>query len=88
MMVDDAVARSVAILDRLARIVSLATNVQFPNGKIYFRSNKLSVIHRDMQMPETQRLLEISQSDVLNLLVEYRDGWNHEQLTFSNGGSR
>jgi hypothetical protein len=82
MMIDDAVARSLAILDRLAGIVSLITNVHF--DKVYFRSGKLKVIHRDVNMPETQRLLEISESDTFNLLLEYRDGWNHEKLTYSD----
>lgn len=84
MMIDDAIARSLAILDRLARLVSLVTNVQFTNGKVYFRSNKLAIIHRDVNIPQTQRLLEISESEEFTLLLNYRDGWNHEQLTFSN----
>jgi len=81
MMIDDAVARSLAILDRLAAIVSLVGNVEFE--KVYFRSGKLKVIHRDLNTPETKRLLEIAEGDVLNLLIEYRDGWNHTQLTHS-----
>src|SRR5947209_5562628 len=79
MMIDDAVARSLAILDRLAVIVSLVGNVHFE--KVYFRSGKLKVIHRDVNTPDTKRLLEIAEGDVLNLLLEYRDGWNHIQLT-------
>lgn len=81
MMIDDAVARSLGILDRLARIVSLVGNVPFE--KVYFRSNKLKVIHRDVNTPETKRLLEIAESGVLNLLIEYRDGWNHTTLISS-----
>lgn len=81
MMIDDAVARSLAILDRLAAIVCLVGKVKF--NKVYFRSGKLQVIHRDMNTPETKRLLEIAEGDVLNLLIEYRDGWNHTQLTHS-----
>ena len=81
MMIDDAVARSLAILDRLAVIVSLVGNVHFE--KVYFRSGKLKVIHRDVNTPETKRLLEIAEGEVLNLLIEYRDGWNHTKLTHS-----
>lgn len=81
MMIDDAVARSLAILDRLAVIVSLVGNVHF--DKVYFRSGKLKVIHRDINTPETKRLLDIAEGDILNLLIEYRDGWNHTQLTHS-----
>lgn len=82
MMIDNAVARSLAIMDRLAKIVSLVGNVAF--DKVYFRSGKLSVIHRDMQMPETKRLLDISDNVLFKFLVSYRDDWNHEQLTFSS----
>lgn len=81
MMIDDAVARSLAILDRLAVIISLVGNVHFE--KVYFRSGKLKVIHRDVNTPETKRLLEMAEGDVLNLLIEYRDGWNHTKLTYS-----
>ena len=83
MMIDDAIARSLAILDRLARITSLVANVLFTNDKVYFRSKKLAIIHKALNTPETQRLVEIAQSEVFDLLLNYRDGWNHERLVYS-----
>ena len=41
-------------------------------------------IHRDMQMPETKRLFDISEGVLFKFLMNYRDDWNHEQLTFSS----
>ena len=84
MMIDDAVTRSLAILDRLARIVCLVGNVPFSNGKVYFRSKKLTAIHKTLNMPETQRLLDISTHCLFDYILNHRDGWNHENLTYSD----
>jgi hypothetical protein len=42
MMVDNAVGRSIALLDRLARMAAVGAGVEFDNKKVYFRSRKLS----------------------------------------------
>ena len=83
MMIDDAIARSIAILDRLARIASLVADISFENNKVYFRSNKLSKIHEKLRMPETQKLVDLSKDELFGVLLDYRDGWNHEKLPYS-----
>jgi hypothetical protein len=83
MMVDDAIARSIAILDRLARIASLVADISFDNNRVYFRSKKLSKIHEKLRMPETQKLVDLSKDESFDLMLDYRDGWNHEKLAYS-----
>ncbi len=83
MMIDDAIARSIAILDRLAKIASLIADVSFNNNKVHFRSHKLRKIHEKLRMPETQKLVDLSKDELFDLLIAYRDGWNHEKLAYS-----
>lgn len=77
MMIDDAIGRSIAILDRLARITSLVADISFDNNRVYFRSKKLSKIHEKLRMPETQKLVDLSKDELFDLMLDYRDGWNY-----------
>src|SRR5579859_2407591 len=81
MMVDDSVGRAISILDRLARVVCLVADESFE--KVYFRSKKLSVVHKKLEMPESQKLVELAESEVFEILLSYRDGWTHERKIFA-----
>lgn len=81
MMIDNAVVRSISILDRLARIICLVADVSF--DKVYFRSRKLAKVHEKLRMEETQRLVDQSSSPVYELLLNYRDGWSHDRKAYA-----
>jgi hypothetical protein len=83
MMLDSAIMRTVSALDRIARAAALIGHVEFSNDKVYFRSGKLSVIHRELQLTESQRLLDISEEEPFTFLLDYRDGLSHRTQQFS-----
>ena len=77
MMVDSAVDRSVAILDRLARLSALAAGVKFANDKVYFRSGKLKVIRRTIGAELGDPLVALAEGEAVQFLISYRDGLSH-----------
>jgi hypothetical protein len=83
MLLDSAITRAVSTLDRIARVAALIGEVQFGNGKVYFRSGKLEAIHRVVLRPETEALHKLSEQDYLKFLIEYRDGAAHRVQDFS-----
>lgn len=81
MMIDDAVNRSVSILDRLAKIVSLVCEMPF--DRMYFRSRKLRRVHAKKNTAETLKLVEMSESEIHQFLLEYRDSLSHDKKAFA-----
>lgn len=77
MMIDNSVYRSIAALDRIARILWIMAG-ELP-GRVYYRSKQLTAIHSRLKEPETQELLSIAERDVLSLLLDYRDGFTHNR---------
>lgn len=77
MLVDNTIYRSLAVLDRVAGLLCIASGVRFNNGKAYFRSKKMQVI-RDAVGPELgDPLVELADSEGLVFLTDYRDGVAH-----------
>ena len=81
MMIDGAIFRSVALLDRLARISFLVAPL--PQTRIYFRSGQMATLAARFPCPETSQLAKIASGDVLSLLIDYRDGFTHTRMALS-----
>ncbi|MCR4339428.1 MAG: hypothetical protein NUW01_06020 [Gemmatimonadaceae bacterium] len=77
MMVDNAVGRSIGLLDRLARLAAVATGVEFDNNKVYFRSRKLSAIREVIGADLGDPLVALADSEEVSFLLDYRDNLSH-----------
>lgn len=81
MMIDSSIYRSIAILDRIAHVLWYAA--ELPAEKIYFRSRKIEKINKSLKLPESQKLVEIANSKILNSLIDYRDSLTHNMKAYS-----
>jgi hypothetical protein len=77
MMLDGFLFRAVAVLDRLATIAIKRVGCMSRNDKIYFRSRKIAVLHESVRTKNSEALLDIASSDIVNILIDYRDGLSH-----------
>ncbi len=77
MMVDNAVGRSIGLLDRLARLAAVATGVEFDNKKVYFRSRKLNAIREVVGADLGDPLVALAESEEVLFLQDYRDNLSH-----------
>jgi hypothetical protein len=82
MMVDGALYRCVALLDRLARLLCEVTGVQ--KKRVYFRSGCLQEIARKCSCEASRRLVATADGEEFKLLLTYRDGYTHERLAASD----
>lgn len=87
MMIDNAIYRVVAALDRLAKVLWYAAELplETPRGKerIYFRSRKVSRIDEVFQNEHSRKLLEIASSELVKYIIGYRDDFSHELKVYS-----
>ncbi len=81
MMIDSAVYRTVSVLDRLATILWYA--VELPMERVYFRSSKIKKLHKAICSDETAHLLRIAEGELLNFIIDYRDGLTHSTKAYS-----
>lgn len=81
MMIDSAVYRAVAALDRLATMLWYAA--ELPMERIYFRSRKIKKLHEAMGSDETGELLRIAEGKLFNFIIDYRDGLTHRVKAYS-----
>lgn len=81
MMVDSAVYRAVAALDRLATILWYAA--ELPMERVYFRSRKVRKLHGAISTKETEELLKIAEGELFNFIIDYRDGLTHRIKAYS-----
>jgi len=79
MLLDSSIARSISIMDRMAKMVSLVAEVYF--DKYYFRSKKLERVHQKLAMPETRALVDLSLTPIFDYLLKHRDGSSHDKKT-------
>lgn len=80
-LIDSALYRTLAALDRVAHILWILTGLKKEN--IYFRSRKLEKIHAKIQMKETSDLIDIAKSPLYEFLLSYRDGFSHDNKFYS-----
>lgn len=88
MMIDGSIYRTVAVLDRVARILWYAAKLpsQHKNGrpvKVYFRSGKIRQIHQVIDNDHSLKLLEIAGGPLLKYVIGYRDGLTHDMKVYS-----
>lgn len=77
MMVDNAVGRSIALLDRLARLAAVGAGVEFDNKKVYFRSHKLNAIREVVGADLGDPFVALAESEEVSFLLGYRDDLSH-----------
>jgi len=83
MFIDNVISRAISILDRIAHLVAVIGNVDFPQDKVYFRSGKMKTIHSRIETFETGELYRLSQDEFLTFLIDYRDGFSHQKRQYS-----
>jgi hypothetical protein len=83
MMIDSAIFRVVAALDRMAHLLWHAADL--PSGaRVYFRSGKMKAIHGKLRSPHSEQLLMIASRRLLRYVIEeYRDGLSHQFKAYS-----
>jgi hypothetical protein len=81
MMIDDAIYRCIACLDRLARIACIACDVHF--DRTYFRGRKMMLLAERVPCRSTESLAHVASSELFELLLKYRDGFSHTRKALS-----
>lgn len=82
MMIDGAVYRAVSALDRLATVLWYAAEL-CTKERIYFRSGKVKKLNAAICSDETAHLLRIAGGELLNFIIDYRDGFTHRTKAYS-----
>lgn len=94
MMIDDAIYRTIAALDRLAQILWYAAKLPIRNKKgervkVYFRSKKMTEIDSAIQDKNSRKLVDLASHPFLEYVIGYRDGFAHDMKVYSKiAGSR
>lgn len=83
MLIDNIINRSVSILDRIANTIAIISDTKFNNGKVYFRSGKLNVIKNNLPIGSIETLIEISENELFDLLLQLRDESAHIKKVYS-----
>lgn len=83
MMIDDAIYRVIAALDRLALILWIVAGL--PKENVYFRSKKMTRVHETLKSRHSKELLDIASNKLLEYVIGYRDGLSHDMKAFSQG---
>lgn len=82
MMIDNSIYRVIAALDRLAHVLWYAAGLPFTRDnnkvRVYFRSGKLKLINEKINLPSSEKLLEMSKGPLLDYVLSYRDGFAHD----------
>jgi len=81
MMIDDAIYRGIAALDRVAQILWLVAKL--PKDRVYFRSKKISKVDNIIKNEHSKQLLDIASGELLEYIIGYRDGFSHEMKVYS-----
>ena len=81
MMIDNAIYRVIAALDRLAQILWLIAKL--PKENVYFRSGKMAKINHVLKNKHSKELLDIASGELLKYVIEYRDGFSHDMKVYS-----
>lgn len=81
MMIDDAIYRVIAALDRLAQILWLIAKL--PKENVYFRSGKMTKIDNELKNIHSKELLDIASGKLLEYVIGYRDGFSHDMKVYS-----
>lgn len=87
MMIDSAVYRAVSALDRLATILWYVAELKTEQLEhVYFRSRKVEKLHMALCSDcsdEMSQLLKIAKGELLNFIIDYRDGLTHSSKAYS-----
>ena len=88
MMIDNAVYRVIATLDRLAQILWYAAKLPttYKKGervKVYFRSRKMVEIDKAVNNEHSHELVKIASNPLVEYVIGYRDGLAHDMKVYS-----
>lgn len=88
MVIDDAIYRVIAALDRLSQVLWLLAKLRLVNDKgekikIYFRSKKMEIIDRAINNEHSKELVNISRNPLLEFVIGYRDNYSHDLKAYS-----
>ena len=82
MLVDSAIFRTLAALDRLAGILWVAVGLEMPVGgkplRVYFREDSMRKIDSVSATTESRALLQIATGPLMTYATDYRDGLAHD----------
>lgn len=88
MLIDSAIYRMLAALDRLAGILWVAAGLPQTEGgrpvRVYFRSGKMKRIQEKLPSRQSAQLVEISSGPLIEYVTDYRDGLSHDFKVFSS----
>lgn len=89
MMIDSAIYRTIAVLDRIAHILWYAAELPRQNqgGReiyVYFRSKRMQAVDASIQSPESGEIVKIASSPLFEFITQYRDGLTHEAKAYSS----
>ena len=88
MMIDSAIYRAMAALDRLAHILWYAAGLprQDKKGKavrIYFRAAKIIEIDKVIDDSHSKEILKVAQGPLMEYVISYRNRYTHEAKEYS-----
>jgi hypothetical protein len=76
MLIDGGIHRVISALDRLATLLWAAAELPTKEN-VYFRSKKLTRIHRAIESTETAALVQLAEDPIFQFLTAYRDRLTH-----------
>jgi hypothetical protein len=86
MLVDSAIFRIVAALDRVAHLAWLVARMPLERAgreiRVYFRSGKMKQINDTLNTTETLQLQQLASDPFIEKLVAYRDGLSHNLKSY------
>ncbi|MCK6463207.1 MAG: hypothetical protein L6Q29_05330, partial [Candidatus Pacebacteria bacterium] len=54
-----------------------------PKDRVYFRSKKISKVDDIIKNEHSKQLLDIASGELLEYIIDYRDGFSHEMKVYS-----
>jgi hypothetical protein len=88
MMLDSALYRTIAAMDRIALVLWILAGLPISDSqgrpsRVYFRSRKVAAIGRAIPSEHASRLLQLASGPLWEYVLAYRDGLSHSAKAYS-----
>ena len=88
MMIDSAVFRTIAAMDRIALLLWIVAGLPVSDkhgrpSRVYFRSGKIAAMQRALPSAQVDSLLQIAAGPLWEYVLAYRDGLSHSAKMYS-----